>query len=111
MRHLIFLVMLSGCSFDHDVSGEIDTEVTGEIDNTISVDYIDAELKQVDGIIYIRTEISGLTIDCIALDFSTIYPDEWSSLTKADESRQTDYTYAEIMNCEDSTNHSSDINF
>lgn len=91
MKYLLlvgFLVLLIGCSTDHEVSGNVG----------VSVDYSVPQIRQVNGILYVRGSIAGITQNCIAIDSSALYDAEWGDLEVQDLNR-TAYTDDEKGNC------------
>ena len=92
MKHsilILFSTLMFGCSTDHNVSGDVG----------VQVEYSTSEIKQVDGILYVRKAIGGITSDCIAIDSSVLYDAEWGDITVQDSNRITAYTQIELDNC------------
>jgi len=100
MRIIIISTMLlisAGCKIDTSGDHEIKTDPI-EI-GPISVDIVKTEVKQVNGIFYVRSSIEGQTIDCMAVSPSTLYSSEWSSIPDADLKRVENYSSEEIIEC------------
>ena len=93
MKHLIlagFLVLLAGClNTEHEVSGDVG----------VAVDYASAEIKMVNGILYVRKAIGGITSECISIDASALYDAEWGELKDQNLNRTTPYMQEELDNC------------
>ena len=87
---IIIALALAGCKTDVVLSGNAG----------VDVDYSQAEVKMVNGILYIRTAQGEVTTDCIAIDPSALYADAWDTLVNQNVNRLTAYTAEEIDNCE-----------
>jgi len=86
---LTALILLASCKTDHLVSGEVN----------VAVEYSSTEIKQVNGILYIRTVQGNITLECIALDPSALYDSGWVNIIIQDANRLSSYTQEEIDNC------------
>ena len=86
---ILGIIFLPGC-IEH--KGGVD--VSGGADFTVDVELTHPRYKMVNGIIYTK-----YGPDCIAIDSSTLYPEDWVSIEHFDESRETDYTAEEIKEC------------
>lgn len=82
------LIACGSDTVDHTVNGGVD----------VNANFERTELKQVNGILYVRTTDS-LEPYCLSIDPSTVYPDIWQELPLADQSRVALYTNEEITEC------------
>ncbi len=89
MAVLVTMLLLVSCKTDHIVSGEVN----------VAVEYSDTEIKQVNGILYIRKVQGTVMLECIAIDPSTLYGVGWENIISQDANRTTNYTAEEIANC------------
>ena len=80
------------CLFALVSCGQIEVEVPEPVE--VEVELVVPHIKQVNGIIYILT-VEG----CIAIDQTTLYPDEWVTVGEFDDSRQSNYSLDEIEIC------------
>jgi len=93
MKYLI-LLLLSGCGIDHNIKGDVQFD-----DIQVNVEYVETQVKQVDGQFYVRRHVNGFTVACLAVDSSTLYPNAWVKISTANNYRVSDYTFTEIENC------------
>lgn len=94
MKYIIVLALLvAGC-------GDPKVEVSGGTDNTVKVDSTKPQLRQINGIIYVRKALDEQTQECLAIDSSTVYSEVWSDIPVFDSARTVEYTAEEIVNCE-----------
>ncbi len=89
MAVLIVMLLLASCKTDHIVSGAVN----------VAVEYSETDLKMVNGILYIRKSQGNITLECIAVDPSTLYDTAWANILIQDANRTTNYTAEEIANC------------
>lgn len=82
MFRLALLALLTTGCIQADVSGTVDHKV------------LSPEIRQLDGVIYVR-----FGLDCIAIDETATYPAKWSKLLAFDAARETPYTETEIETC------------
>ena len=86
---ILFSVVLVGCNTDHEISGEV----------SVGVDYSVPQIRQVNGILYVRGSIADITQSCIAIDSSALYGAEWGNLEIQDLNRTAVPTQEQIDNC------------
>ena len=96
---IMAVVALTGCSVDTSGKHEIEDL---EIETTATVDFLQTEVKQVNGVFYVRTSLQGVTIDCMAFSPSVLYSAEWHEIAEADSARLeqgADYSSEEMAEC------------
>lgn len=96
---LITGLVIGGCALEHEVGvDEIEVQ-TIEVEpitvEPIEIGIVDVEIRQVNGIVYVRKSISNLTIDCLPI-YAQEYPRDWHQIDHIEH----DLTHEEESICD-----------